>query len=220
MLVVGDVVEGLHHDSKEVITPRLDEQEAMSIAVIESALKLAKWRKGDSVYFVSGTDAHDGDGSASINRIARNILDVDANDSTPCVYPTLQRTVNGVRFDVTHLPSSGPGSRAQTTGNAFQAWLKSLYLTGLEAGGWPRYVITAHYHQYMRRSVQSITDSDTVMTGYIAPAWKLHDAYIKGIVPFGFESVGMLAFDVREDGSVIEHNDMRIRIGQREIAEL
>jgi hypothetical protein len=223
VLIVGDATEGLHHDSKEIITPRQDEQEDMAIAVIESALKLAKFRKGDSIYFVTGTAAHDGDGSASLNRIARSILDVDANDGTRCVYDTLQRTVNGVRFDVTHRPSSGPGSRAQTTGNAFQAWLKSLYLTGLEAGSWPRYVITAHYHQYLKRSAQSITDSDTVVTGYIAPAWKLHDSYIKGVVPFGFETVGMLAFEVFDDGRVTEHDakgTWRILVKPQEIQEL
>lgn len=219
VLVVGDVVEGIHHDTTQVVTARLDTQEAMSVACIETALKLAKFRRGDSIYFVSGTEAHDGAGCQSLERVARNVLCLDANDSHRATYNTLQRTVNGVRFDITHKPGSGPGSRAQTSGNAFQAWLKSLYLADLEVGAWPRYVLTAHYHVYLKRHVWSITNNNIVMTGYIMPSWKLADDYVQRVAPFGLCNVGMLAFDVTADGQVTEY-DWRIPVEQTSIEAL
>jgi hypothetical protein len=219
VLVVGDTTEGLHHGSSQHITPRLDEQEAMAIAVIESALKLGKWRnRGDCIRFVAGTAAHDGEGSQSLERIARNILDVDANDGTRCVTDSLRISVNGVRFDVAHKPGSGPGSRTQTHGNAFGNWLRSLYLAGLEEGAHPRYVLTAHHHQYLRRDVYTLRGS-VALTGFILPSWKVKDSYVYTVAPFALASVGMLAFDVQDDGRVTEY-DMRIPITQDTVEEL
>jgi hypothetical protein len=191
----------------------------MSIAVIESALKLSKWRnRGDALRFIAGTPAHDGEGAQSLERVARSILDVDANDGTRCVRDSWQGSVNGVRFDVAHKPGSGPGSRTQTHGNAFGAWLKSLYLAGLEEGAYPRYVLTAHHHQYLRRDVYTLRGS-VALTGFLLPSWKVKDSYIYQVAPFALASVGMLAFDVAEDGHVTEH-DMRIPVTQDSIEEL
>jgi hypothetical protein len=136
-----------------------------------------------------------------------------ADDSRKASHHIGRLSINGVRFDVAHKPGSGPGSRAQTSGNAFQAWLKSLYLTGLERGDWPRYVLTAHHHQYLRREVYAINGSEVVTTGFICPGWKLHDHHIQTVAPFALASVGMLAFEVTPNGQVIEH-DWRIPIEQ------
>jgi hypothetical protein len=223
VLVVGDVVEGMHHQTTQVITGRIDEQEAMAAAVIEAGLETGGFRwhgkQADSIRFFSGTDAHDGLDGSSIERVARNVLDIDRQDSRRAARGVGRLRVNGVRFDVAHKPGSGPGSRAQTTGNAFAAWLKSLYLAGLERGDWPRYVLTAHHHQYLRRTVQSITASETVVTGYILPAWKVHDHHVNEVAPFALASVGMVVFDVTDSGAVGEY-DWRIPVEQNEVEEL
>jgi hypothetical protein len=134
------------------------------------------------------------------------------------VADSLRISINGIRFDVAHKPGSGPGSRTQTHGNAFQAWLKSLYLAGLEAGAHPRYILTAHYHQYLRRDVYTLCGT-VALTGFILPSWKIKDAYVAQVAPFGVASVGMLAFDVADDGRVTEY-DMRIPITQDEVETL
>lgn len=216
MLYKGDLREGLHHDTREVITQRLEVQEAMSIAVIDAGLKRAKYNpRTDTLRFVPGTDAHDGLGSEGFHRIARAVLGVDAQDATDYTCYDDEFTVNDVGFAVTHKPSSGPGSRAQTSGNAFQAWLKSLYLTWLEAGWYPRYVLCGHYHNYMRRDVYGLNDNTVVMTGFISPAWKIADAHVSKGYPFGLRYVGMIAFDITSDGQVTEY-DWRIQVPRAE----
>jgi hypothetical protein len=206
IVVIGDAIEGLHHETTEITTSRIDTQEAMAVAVIESAMKIAKFsNRGDVIRFVNGTPAHDGCGSASLERVARDVLDRDANDGTPSSANILRLNVNGVRFDVTHKPGSGPGSRAHTLGNAFHGWLRSLYFSALEEGQPPpRYVLTAHHHNYLRRDVHA-TRGHVAMTGIICPSWKVKDEHVYRVAPFALSSIGMLAFDVQPDGAVQEH---------------
>jgi len=223
VLVLGDVIEGVHHETTQITTSRIDTQEDMACAVLETGLKIGKFRWSgnarDNIRFYSGTDAHDGNSGTSLERVARRVLDMDAQDSRKASHNLGRLSINGVRYDVVHKPGSGPGSRAQTQGNAFQAWLKSLYLTGLERGAWPRYVLTAHHHTYLRRNVYSVTGSDVVMTGFILPSWKVHDDHIQAVVPFALASVGMVAFEVSDGGAVTEH-DWRIPIEQDAVEEL
>lgn len=220
IVVLGDVIEGLHHETTEITTSRIDTQEAMAIAVIESALKIAKFsNRHDAIRFVNGTSAHDGIGSASLERVARNVLARDANDGTPSSTNILRLNVNGVRFDVTHKPGSGPGSRAHTLGNAFHGWLRSLYFSALEEGQPPpRYVLTAHHHNYLRRDVHA-TRGHVALTGIICPSWKVKDEYVYRVAPFALSSIGMLAFDVQPDGAVQEHVWL-LPVEQNEVEEL
>ena len=52
---VGDLVEGNHHETTQLITQRIDTQEQMAVAVLEEGMKLAGFRKGDQIRFVTGT---------------------------------------------------------------------------------------------------------------------------------------------------------------------
>ena len=220
VIVLGDVIEGLHHETTQIETSRVDVQEAWAIAIIEAGLELAKFNnRADRIYFVSGTPAHDGNGGQSLERVARAVLDLDANDSTRAAHDVLRLSVNGVRFDVAHKPGSGPGSRAHTLGNAFHGWLRSLYFSALEEGQTPpRYVLTAHHHNYLRRDVHA-TRGHVAMTGYICPSWKVKDEHVYQIAPFALSSVGMLAFDVAADGAVQEHVWL-LPVTQDEVEEL
>lgn len=220
VLVLGDVIEGVHHETTQVVTSRIDTQEAMAVAVIESALKIARFdNRRDVIRFAHGTPAHDGNGSASNERVARAVLDLDANDGTPAANDILRLVVNGVRFDATHKPGSGPGSRAHTLGNAFHGWLRSLYFSALEEGQLPpRYVLTAHHHQYLRRDVHA-TRGHVALTGIICPSWKVKDEYVYRVAPFALSSIGMLAFDVQLDGAVQEHVWL-LPVEQNEVEEL
>lgn len=216
VIVLGDVVEGVHHGSTQIETARIDVHEQWAVAVIETGLKLAKFRLsgGDMIYFVEGTNVHDGQ---SMERVARDVLDLDAQDATRGARDVLRLDINGVRFDATHKPGSGPGKRAHTVGNTFAMWLKTLYHTALEEGKVPpRYVLTAHHHVFLRRDVYT-TQGKRVMTGYICPSWKLKDEFVYTVAPFNLSNIGMLAFEVSKDGAVVEHDDMHITIEQDEV---
>lgn len=199
--VAGDATEGLHHNTTQVITGRTDTQEAMAAAVLEEALHLSKFnlRRGDTLRLITGTPAHDGNGAASLERIARSVLDYHGDQRQTRDY--WQAEVHGVRFDVAHRPGSGPGTRNWVRGNAFQAWLKSLYLNALEAQQPPpRYVIRAHRHDYLRRDVYNL-NGEIATTGIILAAWKGKDEYVYQLAPEAIASIGALTVTVEPDGT-------------------
>lgn len=219
VVVAGDATEGVHHGTTQILTPRLDEQEAMAVAVIEEGLHTAHFNllAGDRLRFCVGTDAHDGDGAGSLERIARTVTDADGNGRV--TRDNLQFAINGVRFAVTHKPGSGPGSRLQTQGNAYQSWLKSLYLARLEQGDpLPRYVLSAHYHQYLQRPVYR-ANGELALTGVMLPAWKVADAYIAQAAPFALGTVGMFVVVIAADGTTRDYC-WRIPVGQPACEEL
>lgn len=202
VVVVGDAIEGLHHDTTQVITTRLDTQEQMAGAVLEEALQLARFKSGDEMRFVTGTPAHDGAGAQSLERVARQVLDL-ADAPGRVTLDRWRAEIDGLLFDVAHEPGSGPGNRTQTHGNAFQMWLKSLYYTALETGQpVPRFVIRAHHHTYLKREVHNLC-GESVVTGYILPAWKLKDEYVYRRAAHALSSVGLLALTLH-NGQVHE----------------
>lgn len=214
---VGDLIEGNHHETTQLITQRIDTQEQMAVAVLEEAMKLAGFRRGDQIRFVTGTPAHDGNGLQSVERIARSILDTDQDGRVS--YDRLRFRAGGHLFDVAHQPGSGPGGRAWVYGNSFQAWLKSLYYESLETGQpVPNYVIRAHYHTYLKRVVHNMT-GDVVTTGYILPSWKLKDEHVYKRQAHALGSIGMLIMRIAKDGSVTD-DVQRITIEQDHIEEL
>ena len=216
VITVGDLVEGLHHESTQIITMRQDTQEAMAIAVLEEGMKLAGFRRGDQIRFITGTPAHDGNGLQSVERIARSIL--ETNDDGRLSNDRLLLRIGGYLFDIAHQPGSGTGNRAWTYGNPFQAWLKSLYYQALETRREPpRYVIRAHHHTYLKREAHSMS-GDTVVTGYILPPWKLKDEFVYKRQAQALSSIGMLALSIH-NGQVTEHLSC-IPIVQDHIEEL
>ena len=217
VVTVGDLVEGTHHDTTQIITNRVDTQEAMAVAVIEEGLMYAGFRRRDQLRFVTGTPAHDGNGLQSVERIARSILDMDQDGRLS--RDRLLLSVAGQVFDVAHQPGSGPGTRAQTFGNAFQNWLRSLYYESLETGRQPpRFVVRAHYHTYLKREVHSMA-GEVAITGYILPAWKLKDEYVYRRQAHALASIGMLSIQVDADGRITE-DVQRISIEQDHVEVL
>lgn len=199
--LVGDACEGLHHGTTQLITARLDTQENMAVAVLREALDIAKFnaKRGDVFRAETGTPAHDGPGAVSLERVTRQLLKYSGDQRQ-----TLDRwlaSINGVVFDVAHQPGAGPGTRNWVRGNAFLAWLRSMYLDALENGRQPaRYVIRAHRHVYMEQHVHK-SGGAVVATGYIVPSWQAKTEYVYRVVPEAITSIGALIVDIDADGA-------------------
>ena len=69
----GDLVEGIHHQTTQVISPRVDDHETASIVCMDKAFRLAGMNKGDKYYQISGTEEHAGNGSSSEERVAKDL---------------------------------------------------------------------------------------------------------------------------------------------------
>ena len=217
--VVGDAIEGLHHSTTQLITARTDTQEAMAVAVLEEGLALAHFGRGsgDVLRYVTGTPAHDGQGAQSAERITRFLTGYTGDVRQSCDY--WRASVHGVLFDVAHRPGSGPGTRNWVRGNAFQGWLKSLYLDALELGqSPPRYVIRAHRHVYTERYVHNGA-GEIVTTGYILAPWMGKSEYVYAVSPEAVTSIGALVIDVDGDGAT-RSGCWRIQLEQDTVEQL
>lgn len=200
----GDPIEGYHHNTVELLTPRIDEQERMHVASMQNWLHVAKYNyRKDRQYFLTGTVAHGGIGNASVERIARALLRTDELDGA-AMTPYILGLINGVLFDIAHK-GFGLGSRDWTRTNSMRAYLTSEWYSNLKNGeSMPRYVIRAHRHTYGHAALED--DNNTVVSeAFLMPAWKLKDEFVYTFAPQGVSSIGCLAFNVEDSGKSCAH---------------
>lgn len=216
VVTAGDSIEGDHHSITELHTYRLDEQERMFVASMRAGLELASFntRGGDILRCLSGTVVHDGMGGSSAERIARMLI--SSREDLPLDGAMLRRhlllSVNGVLFDIAHQGFS-LGQRHWTRSNTMRAYLHSRWMDCLEHGmPMPRYIIRAHKHTAGHAILEN-AEGKTVVEGWLMPAWKLKDEYIYQVEPEAVSTIGLLVFEVLENGESTPYR-MVMRVDQ------
>jgi len=210
---VGDAVDNNHHETTQLVTPRIDEQERMHTDVMDHFLKRVKFskRRGDLLYYVEGTPAHVQKGAQSEERIARDLGAVPKRKGTAehefkdgrYTWDHLKLNINGVLLDISHHPGVTPGTRAWTRGNALRSLLKSMYIESIDyKHPIPRYWIRAHRHKYtaeIHRGVQGTIE------GFILPAFQSRTEYVNKIASHELATIGMLIIVIEPDGQTTWH---------------
>ena len=174
----GDVIDGYHHQTPQLITRRNDEQERMFTVLWDNALRKVKFdRRKDKQYFIRGTAAHADDGAQSEERIARDFdaipqfegtADNDYKDGRYTHYH-FRNKIDGVLFDVAH---HGPnkGRRAWTSVNALFHTIRSVYFDCLEHDlPIPRWWIRGHNHRHIQATYEG---EHGKITGIVLPCWQ------------------------------------------------
>jgi hypothetical protein len=159
VVLMGDLIDGVHHQTRQLHTLNLSEQRAMFLDCADYFLKTTGFSVdgGDRLYVLHGTDIRGSHGTPD-----------DANDlgadlgAVPYLAPEpddelgrggwyawrdLELDVLGQLVQLTHHAPVGKGTRAHLYGNAIRNWLRS-HQTILDAARQkiPRYVIWAHKH--------------------------------------------------------------------------
>lgn len=194
--MMGDAVDGTHHQTTELITHRKEEQERIHIDCMDWALKRTKFRNDDVLQYITGTPSHVG--NSSEERIARDLEARPASESK-FVHKRFQFSVNGVVFDLAHKCFS-VGRRAWTDNNVLNAMLKSFYFRTLDTKqSLPRYKIGAHWHTFLK----GIYDGrQGTIEGFVCPGFQWLTTFSSMVTnnePM-IPSVGMLIVVVEEDG--------------------
>ena len=192
--MMGDAVDGKHHDTSELITQRVEEQERIFIDAMDFALKHVDFDGDkDILQFISGTPAHVGEMAQSERRISE---DMEARG----LFPRLKIEVDGVRFDLAHDGLS-VGSRAWTDDNTLRSVIKSiLFQNLLYKQEVPRYFIRAHRHQFIPAEYERGTYR---IDGFVCPCFQLKTSYGNSFTASSSKppDIGMLIVVVEEDGS-------------------
>lgn len=199
----GDAIEGVHHQTVQLLTQRVDEQERMHVAAMQELQRRAKFDPAhDRIIYLSGTPAHSGNGNSSTERIARMMLGLaqDARLDGSVITPRINKTINGVLFDIAHKGFKLSSRRWLHT-NSIRAYLMDRYVKSLEAKRpMPRYVVRAHYHTFGHEHLEDAR-AQTVSDAFLMPAWKIRDEYVEQFAPEAVQDIGALVFVIEADGS-------------------
>jgi len=145
----GDLVEGSHHGTTQILSGNPTAQ----AAVLDACMKVPLALKPDYIHIVRGTESHVGQSASSEERVARGlhadgwpvVRDPDAPNNFSSWHVNME--VNGVRLSFAH--HGRQGQRPHTRPNvvnllAFQIWCEA----GLRGDPFPHLAVRSHMHQY------------------------------------------------------------------------
>ena len=201
----GDVCEGIHHGTTQVISGRVDEHEQIAQDILDFTFRELKFGGDDLAYMIAGTEEHGGNGSQSENRVAEDLevftprFTETADKPTRFTWDRLLLKVNGVLLDIAHHGGS-VGKRAWTTENGMRNLVKSFYLQSLEDGTeLPRYWVRSHKHQYVYSGVYSGKHGD--IEGFVTPSFQFKTGFAYKFAGHQLSDIGMLVIGIEEDGT-------------------
>ena len=171
----GDLTEGDHHKTTQILSGNPTAQAAVVNEVMKTPLAL----KPDAMFFVRGTEAHVGPSAAYEERVAMGLW----KDKRPVVLEegtgnashwNVKMDIQGVRLDFAHHGKYG--SRPSTKMNVINALACDIFTEHVtENRPYPHIAVRSHCHQYA-------DTHDAYPTRLIqTPAWQLKTAFIHRI---------------------------------------
>jgi hypothetical protein len=207
VVVAGDLVEGVHHGSQEIISPYLTDHQKIAEYLIREAKRITNY---DTIYFLDGTPAHAGENEYNL----AEVLQGERYAPGKFTWPILKKRVYN---NLVYIAHQGPASgRGMSAGNPLRNKIKSNcyeFLTNDEPI--PDYMIFAHYHVHQHERVEI---GNKTIDGYLLPSWKLIDNYVSRINPFAFSNIGAMLMTCKD--SAITCEMLTIHIQQDKIGVL
>jgi predicted phosphodiesterase len=191
----GDAIEGVHHNSIQVITQDKAEQAALHTELMDYFMRRAEFSrvKGDKLYYVSGTETHVDDKEWEIAKDLR----AEQKDGRR-VFDELELNINGRKFwFVHHGPKKGTGP---TQGNALRLWLGRVYWDCLQSGTKaPDMIVTGHVHT---PAWNTYVMDFHMIHGVIAPSWQAKTRFAYKVAPLDKNEIGAVFVKVNADGEI------------------
>lgn len=204
---LGDSVDGVHHDTKELITQYIDEQKEINKELTDRALKAMRFGEGDSMFWVAGTPAHAGEAE---EELAKDFKVAKRNGRR--VLPVLDTKINGVNcLFFHHGPNKGGGANK---GNAVRNRLRNMYYDYRDAGREPpQLVVTADKHQHW---YEPFVRPNFTMHGIISPAWQVKTDFVYKVAPEALSNIGGVIIEISASGK-ISHEFVTIEVNEERI---
>lgn len=202
----GDPIDGVHHETPQLITTRPDEQQRIHISCMKSWLEIAGYNPEiDSIFYLAGTPAHERPGAVASEVIARVLSAVpstppsDQNEQDgQFVWYKWRRRVNGVLIDIAHKGPT-PGKRAWLKGNNLRLHIQSMYWDCLNNKlDIPEIYIRAHQHRWIYPV--SYQDNQGKITAFLTPSYQGKSEYVYQLDLSDMINIGMLWFIIEDNG--------------------
>lgn len=194
VVVDGDAIDGDHHGTLQVATRNVLEQKDVHVFIMNWFLKQIGFekRKGDLLFYVSGTETHVGEIE---DQIAEE-MNAERPEFTKGVYDFLPLMVNNRLLWFLHHGKS-PGT-SYNKGDALRNFLKRTYWElSSDKKTVPDAIISGHYHVPVKTSYDY--DWNTIHA-MILPAWQTKTRYGYRVAPTESNKIGMAVIDISADG--------------------
>lgn len=189
----GDLVDGYHHRTHQIITTNITTQNRIAVDALEPALSL----NPDKIYIVRGTEAHVGGSAADEEAIAEDIGAEMCGDTKTHSWWHLPLQVQSVRMDIAHHGRAG--TREHTRANATLGLAAELTFQYLERSEkLPQLAIRSHRHR------PADTFDNYPVRVIQLPSWQLSTAYghkiaAGSVLPIGAIIVTVDGYDYAVD---------------------
>lgn len=187
----GDLIDGNHHQTKEIISPDTGDHMSAAIEALIDVLKPA-----DGVYLTEGTHVHSGNqehGIASV--LSWHGVKIMKPHGKKAAWPEMDLNVAGTLVTVDH--HVGTTGRSYTEAGAYSTTMADVTNRRSRAG-WrvPKLIVRSHRHQYG-------LFSDGYRTMVVLPPWQGATRFTRRVVPGIVPQCGMVIADWRtcEDNS-------------------
>ena len=213
----GEPTDGVHHGTPQLISQVAGESNEMASSIIDETLRELNFdkSKGDRLYFVEGTEAHDGKQHQNHERVARDFEDIATfyrrdqyGKDGRILHPYLKAIINGKKYRIQHH-GGGVGSRAWTRENSLQYYIKNLFMSYVQMGEEPPdWFLQAHYHRYIKATYHGVYNGERkTIHGRITPALQVATAFVKRIAPAELSDIGIYYQEIDAAGNVQEHEE-------------
>lgn len=179
----GDVIDGNHHNTREIVSVDEWDHVSASIDCLVDVLADAK-----SVYLTEGTNVHVQNSEHSIANIMKGRgVNVEKPKGKKGAWAELDLIVNGCLVSVDHHVSSSLSSLSESA--AFSRTIGDVRNRRSRAGySVPKVVVRSHRHQY------GMYD-DGYSKMIILPPWQGNTRFVRRVVPGAIPQCGMVILD-------------------------
>jgi len=196
----GDALEGSHHGSHQVVTHNPVEQLDIHVELMDYFMREVKYKDGDKLYYVSGTETHTND----YEEQCAADLGAEKTAHGNHVYDKLELTVNGFEIWVVHHgPRAGDGANI---GNAMRNFLKNKVYYPCQQNNIkpPNMVITGHVHEPLFGAYIAWEGSGYhVVHGIINAAWQNKTRFGYKVAPVALNKIGLTHFEILASGDIL-----------------
>lgn len=227
VVLMGDLIDGVHHQSRQIVTANLSEQRDLFVDCADYFLQQTGFdSERDRLYVLHGTDIRGTHGSADdANQIGRDLGAVpflrpdhdrpESEDGEPELterdkrrgwwgWRELELDIYGQLVQLTHHAPVGKGTRYPLYGNAMRSWVKSHQLLRLASGlRIPRYVVWAHKHTAHQETARLENGRPTgpLTTAVCVPALQGKSHWVRQAIPLAPETdIGGWWATIDQDG--------------------
>ena len=213
VVVNGDATDGIHHDAIQIISTNPGDHKNIHIDCMDYGLRLAKFGKGDLLYYIMGTGSHCGTANSYTNDVAEDLgavpmpdsYDSERNKYRRYFWDHLPLEINGKIHDYAHEGVSA-GRRAWTKENTFRSWIKSNMMERIingDGNSIPRVYWRAHRHVNIESEIVKV--GNYICEGIILPSFQAKTQYANKKFSTDISDIGMYATECDKDGGVIHH---------------